>query len=311
MKSSSKVWDIIVIQGREVAHKFFEELETSATDEPCSGSPTYPCFEAIVGTLKLVYEAIVEFPASHEPTVHEILPSLHYCKTELRDIEFVYSICRGSNNTCCPSIYSMRLCCAMKQELEKIEIHGFWLVSCFPYPFLRDLKFWKDPMQREHFKSGAEKPTRSMYDSYDSPHTNSNSSGFGSQYMDSKVAVSLEPQRKRNRFSLENQLSVLEHQETETDKESWNKSTQLIQFCLGPYSFVSDPFSVIQFWDSRKSMYPTLFKVSMRIFATPASSSSRERAFSTLKKLVAPDHASMSTKHISEIINARSLRFYQ
>ena len=58
-------------------------------------------------------------------------------------------------------------------------------------------------------------------------------------------------------------------------------------------------------------MYPTLFKIAMRVFATPASSSASERVFSTLKKLVSLDRASISTKHISEIITGRSLRFYE
>ena len=46
-------------------------------------------------------------------------------------------------------MYSMRLCRAMKKELLKIEIHGLCLVSCFLYPFLRDIESWKDHLQRE------------------------------------------------------------------------------------------------------------------------------------------------------------------
>ena len=59
----------------------------------------------------------------------------------------------------------MRLCGAMKQELEKIEIHGMWLDSCFLYPFLKDMEFWEGPLQREQFKFRAEKLTHFMSDS--------------------------------------------------------------------------------------------------------------------------------------------------
>ena len=98
------------------------------------------------------------------------------------------------------SIYSMCLCGAMKQELEKIEEHWLWLVSCFLCPFLRDRKFWKDPLRREIFKSRAEKLIRSMCDSYDTTNPGDISSGVGLQSTDSSIAASLEPQRKRKRF---------------------------------------------------------------------------------------------------------------
>ena len=145
MKSSSKAWDIIVRQSREIVRKSFEELETRATDKTFSGSTTYPCLEAIVDAFKVVYKAIVEFQASHEPTLHKIFPSLQYCKIELRHIELGHSICRENNIMCRPSIYSMFLCGLMKQELDEIEIHGLWLVACFLYPFFRDIVFWKGP----------------------------------------------------------------------------------------------------------------------------------------------------------------------
>ena len=78
MKYSSKMWDNVVHQSMEIARKSFEELETRATDEPFSASTTCPCLQAIVDAFKVVYEAIVVFQASHEPTLHKILLSLQY-----------------------------------------------------------------------------------------------------------------------------------------------------------------------------------------------------------------------------------------
>ena len=41
---------------------------------------------------------------------------------------------------CRLSIFSMRLCGVMEQELDKIEIRGLWLVSNFLNPLLRDME---------------------------------------------------------------------------------------------------------------------------------------------------------------------------
>ena len=109
------------------------------------------------------------------------------------------------------------------------------------------MEYWIHSLQREHFWSRAEKVTRYMCNSCDSQHTNGNSSGFGSQSMDSNVSISLEPEKKRRRFSLRKHLRVLDRQKTQTDDVSRYKSTELVQFCLDPDSFVSDPFSGIQF----------------------------------------------------------------
>ena len=123
LKSSCKVWDIIITQGREIARSSFEALETMTNDATCSDNRTYPCLEAIVDAFKVVNEAVVEFQASHEPTLHKILPSLQYCKTELSHIELGSSVCRENKIVCTPSIYLMRLCGAIKLKLGKIEVH--------------------------------------------------------------------------------------------------------------------------------------------------------------------------------------------
>ena len=149
MKSSSKVWSTVVTQSRDIARDAFNAIETMSSDGAVHKLLRYPCLEAIVDAFKVVYEAIVEFQASHEPTLHKILPSLQYCKKELSQIESGHSVCRGNGIMIRPSMYSERLCGAMRSELDKIEVHGLWLVAYFLYPFLRDMEFWKDPIQRE------------------------------------------------------------------------------------------------------------------------------------------------------------------
>ena len=58
----------------------------------------------------------------------------------------------------------MKLCGVMRAELEKIEVHDLWLVACFLYPYLRDMNFWDDPIQRTDFRKRAEAMTRLLLD---------------------------------------------------------------------------------------------------------------------------------------------------
>ena len=37
-----------------------------------------------------------------------------------------------------------------------------WLVSCFLLPFLRDMNFWKNPLEREEYKVRAKSLVRTM-----------------------------------------------------------------------------------------------------------------------------------------------------
>ena len=62
------------------------------------------------------------------------------------------------------------------------------------------MEFWKEPLQREIFKSRAEKLTLYMCDLYDTTNPGDISCGVGLQSTDSSIAASLEPQRRGNDF---------------------------------------------------------------------------------------------------------------
>ena len=53
-KSSSNVWDIIVIQSREVVRKSFKELETTTTYDSGTYSTACPCSEIILDAFQIV-----------------------------------------------------------------------------------------------------------------------------------------------------------------------------------------------------------------------------------------------------------------
>lgn len=76
---------------------------------------------------------------------------------------------------------------------------------------------------------------------------------------------------------------------------------------IDPSSFVNDSFAVVRFWYNRRGQFPKLYRVAMKVLATPVSSSSSERVFSTLKKLVTSDRVRLSGQNVENILVARSL----
>lgn len=64
-----------------------------------------------------------------------------------------------------PSLWAMRFCGTVKEELQGIEVHDLWLVSCFLNPLLQDMNFWNNPSEREEFNQRAEALTRDVCNS--------------------------------------------------------------------------------------------------------------------------------------------------
>ena len=84
------------------------------------------------------------------------------------------------------------------------------------------------------------------------------------------------------------------------------KSAKLSQVRHDPETFLLNPFPVLYFWHSCKWMCPSIFNIAVRVFATPASSCSSERIFQITKKIVPPDHVTILTEDISQIITGNS-----
>ena len=82
------------------------------------------------------------------------------------------------------------------------------------------MEFSKNPLQREQFKSRAEKLTRSMCDSLNSSVFSNSTFGFSLGSMDSNDAESIEPQRKRKHFSLKDQMTIMDPHGTPTHEAS-------------------------------------------------------------------------------------------
>lgn len=77
LKSSGKVWDVIVSQNRIAARSAFESI-TKQTSSETGFILGYETLEAAVDAFKPVYEATMEFQMPSEPMLHKVLPSLQH-----------------------------------------------------------------------------------------------------------------------------------------------------------------------------------------------------------------------------------------
>ena len=254
---------------------------------------------------RTVHDSIIQFQKCHEPTLHQILPNLQFSISELERIESGEAIIGDSGTTYKPSLYTRKFSARVRAELKSIHVHDLWLVACFLFPFLRDMGFWKDPMEKEQFKMRAEALTRTMCSEISSDdYSNECTIGVGTHPIEH---VQAERPAKRRKFSLITEISAPICQLKNTDEISRYKSTDLNHFALDQQSFLSNPHSVLHFWYARKSTYPNLYKIAMRVYSTLASSSASERVFSIMKELVAPYRVNLSSDTTSKIIVGRSL----
>jgi len=306
LKSCGKVRALIVSQVKGASKVWFESLLKDPADDT-----SFPAIEAIIDAFKPVFAATVEFQSSTYPTLQAVLPSLQYCYDELSKIERGELVSRPNNRVVKPSEYSMLLSKVMREELQKITIHDLWLVACFLYPSLRDFQFWKDPTERQEYRLRGETLTRVLYEKE-----------VQNTATDAPVAINVTPTEtgttsnpSSSTFKLSNYVRTDIVATTDRDEVNRYKSTSLQQIStsmqlMGLNLNPDDPFSAVKYWYANRAKYPHLYAIALRVYATPPSSSSSERVFSTLKNIVTSQRSKLSSQNISDLIVSRSLRLY-
>jgi len=308
LKSAATVWDLLKAQNHAAAKNKFESIHKTTEN-----GVSYPTIEAIVDAFRPVYNAAIAFQTSNVPKLHEVLPHLQDMLCELSRIERGDLVERDDNQRVRPSVYSMRLASVMKMELMKVEIHDLWLVACFLYPILRDLAFWQDSVQREIFKMKAENLIRKMLTDTEVVQVQEASIGssVGTNSNISTARTSdTEQTYKRRKFSLRDHVPRENVFFENIDEISKYKSIPIHQLVVKQDDLLDDPFGVVKFWHQKRTQFPKLYKIAMRVFATPASSCASERVFSILKKIVTPERSLLTPENLSNIIVSRSLMAY-
>lgn len=69
--------------------------------------------------------------------------------------------------------------------------------------------------------------------------------------------------------------------------------------------------NILQFWDSKKAIYPELFELSNIILSVPATQVSVERLFSSLKFVLSPYRSNVSAKNLEDQLLIRSNRLFK
>lgn len=88
---------------------------------------------------------------------------------------------------------------------------------------------------------------------------------------------------KQTKFNMMNYVDCMRSSGLVLEVVERDKAVKADELGLDPASFLSSSISVMEFWYERKNRFPMLYKVAHRALATPVSSSSSERVFSTLK----------------------------
>lgn len=314
LKSSSKVWSVIVGQNRSTSRSVLESIMKESNEE--TGIITgYPAVEALVDALKPVYEAVVLFQTCNKPALHKVLPNLQYCIEELSKIERGEVVFRDENRLMQPSLYSKGFCSVMVSVLKTIEIRGLWIVGCLLYLFKRDMNVWPNSAAREELKRKGESFNRELCEKQ--PVDGSALVAVcenGLNYrpnLERNGRKELEPfseaPLKRKKFSLKYHVLELDSPDTAMDEVSRYKTTPVHKIGLNQESFASNPFSVVQLWYTRKRSYPELFWIAMRVFSALPSSFASECVFAIVEKTVTADRNLLPPVHLSSIIVARSM----
>ena len=71
--------------------------------------------------------------------------------------------------------------------------------------------------------------------------------------------------------------------------------------------FLADESCVVKCWYAQRMKFPNLFALAVRVFATPVSSCTSERVFSTLKIFVDEKRSHLSTSLVDDMIVIHSL----
>lgn len=205
-----------------------------------------------------------------------------------------------------PSEYSKRLCERVLRLLdEKIKIHSLYVVGCLLHPLMRELQFIPDYNERTLLRSNGMALLKSMFE---------NSGGCLRKSFDSECSMEKErwqvQKNEKSEISLsdvaDSHFDIPVQYESEIDKY-FNSTLPMLGVSLEmKESYMNDNFFPVRFWKERQSSFPLLFRLACRVYATPVSSCTSERVFSTVKNIVTSDRSRLTSEALENIVVLRS-----
>ena len=286
ISSSSEVASILESEDKKKALEYFNSLTTAPVED--GKATSFTALNAIIKCFQPIRQMQKVMETTTRPILHHLLPQLQSLKTKLYFM--ANSVATGPSPP--TDEVTKSLAAQTYKELVNIRIHGLWISACILHPGLRSFSFMASPACVAEWKSIGNAMIRRMMHTYNDD--SEESSHKNSLNENSTPIISL----STSDFSLKNAMSFLDTKQNSSDELSAYLSETITNSMA---SRIRDHDDIIGFWESKWNDYPTLAKVALRVYATPASSSESERDFSKVKRLIGTDRTLLAEDTISDI----------
>ncbi|KAI0557114.1 Zinc finger BED domain containing protein [Gracilaria domingensis] len=263
----------------EAAKASFDGLTTETNGE---GNVVYPALEAIVSAFRPVFHAQKKLEAHKKPTMHLILPILEQLESQVRQIGGV-----------------------VLSFLSQIEVHSLWTAGSPLHPRMRLLGFVKDSSKRNAYKSKGSVLVKRLLRNY--VETDKAKDVEALTFNDSVAPKDLGAQS----FCLYDMFDIVEGNDGDVDAY---EKYMIRKFPLSTLKQLKSIGSEddhgtnpIKFWLSQETVCPELTKVALCIYAIPVSSSSSERNFSAVNRMITADRSRLESNIVEDMMYLRSM----
>ncbi|KAI0558044.1 Zinc finger BED domain containing protein [Gracilaria domingensis] len=297
LKSSKNVASLIARKDSEPAKKAFDSLITETTIE---GDIVYPALEAIVTCFRPICHVQKQLEAQNKPTMHLILPMLEQLETQQKQIS--NGMVKGPNFQM-PHVLSQQFAKVVLQFLSQIEIHSLWIAGSLLHPRMRSLSFVRDTAKRNVYRGKGSVLVKRMLRNYDKVEKK------GNEIVATDVVAPKE--LGTDSFCLSDMFDVADTSEGDIDSFEKYMSRKFPLSISKPLkTSASDEdhgTKLIRFWINQEAHYPDLSKVALRIYATPVSSSTSERNFSAVNRILTAERSRLKSDVIEDMLYLRSI----
>lgn len=275
-----------------------------------------PALRAITETFESIVTVQKQLEADLSPTIHLVLP---YLELILAQLGRLFSPTSNATD------FTKSLARVTHTQILTMKEHPFHPAACLLVPSLRNLEFIQDITKRERVRGSglaqirrlmAKTSARKMKkganiarDSHENPNSEIDTTllKHTSPMPENSVSALTPAKRKRGCFlSLRTISDSGEGQKQREDELALYFASSVPVEYFREHFDVDDPMAAPTFWLRQRAVYPELYEVAMRLFATPASSCTSERVFSVVSRTLTPDRSRMTSQNLSNIVIVRS-----
>lgn len=288
LSSHEAVHDVIENSSNDAAQRAFESLDKDLSSD---GAARFPALNAIKEAFAPVAHMQKELESGIKPTLHLVLPMLLQVQRQLREIS------AGSRNfrtLSIPTAETRQLCHRLLIILSEIEIHNLWIAASLLHPGFRGLSFVNVSNREEYKTRGIGQIRRLMrkFQSVQEPEVQ-------------EVVPFVQGELGAESFDIGRAMdSVMDFGDSQREDEVTRYLSHSMTSALR--DTVKADFGVVQFWYANAGIYPVLSKVAFRVLATPPSSSSSERDFSDVNRILSAARNCTGSNTVFDLVQIRT-----